>query len=207
MLDVCTIETPEVAAAVLDPLRNRLLGELETPASAASLSSRMEMPRQKINYHLRELERLGLATVAEERQWGGLTERRLVATASSYVISPIALGPIATNPERKMDRLAASYLVALAARAVHEIGDLIRRAHTAGKHLATLSVDTVIRFRSPEDRASFSRELTDAINELVAKYHDESAPGGRPHRLVLLAHPLPKPAESKEGDAHARQKG
>lgn len=207
MLDVCTIETPEAAAAVLDPLRNRLIGELGSPASAANLASRMGMPRQKLNYHLRELERLGLATVAEERQWGGLTERRMVATAASYVISPIALGPVATHPERKMDRLAASYLIALAARAVHEIGDLIRRAHAAGKHLATLSVDTVIRFRSPEDRASFSRELTDAINKLVAKYHDESAPGGRPHRLVLLAHPLPKPEETREGETHAHQEG
>ena len=68
----------------------------------------------------------------------------------------------------------------------------LRRAHEAGKHLATLSVDTVIRFRSAQDRAAFSNELTEAINRLVAKYHDESAPGGRSHRLVLLSHPLPQ---------------
>jgi len=91
-----------------------------------------------------------------------------------------------------MDRLSASYLIALAARVVREIGDLLRRAHEAGKYLATLSVDTVIRFRSPEERAAFSNELTETINRLVSKYHDESAPGGRAHRLVLMAHPLPQ---------------
>jgi hypothetical protein len=145
--------------------------------------------------------------LAGERRWGGLTERRLIATAASYVVSPNALGPIAADPERTMDRLAASYLIALAARAIREIGDLIRRAGEAGKHLATMSVDTVIRFRSPEDRAAFSQELAEAINRLAAKYHDESAPGGRPHRLVLLAHPLPKPSKESEGKSHARQEG
>jgi hypothetical protein len=106
-----------------------------------------------------------------------------------------------------MDRLAASYLIALAARAVREISDLLRLAHEAGKHLATLSVDTVIRFRSPEDRAAFSSELAEEINRLVAKYHDESAPDGRLHRLVLLAHPLPRPPAEDKGESHARKEG
>jgi hypothetical protein len=90
-----------------------------------------------------------------------------------------------------MDRLSASYLVALAARAVREIGDLMRRAHKAGKQLATLSVDTTVRFRSPAERAEFTRELTEAVTRLVGKYHDPHAPGGRSHRLLIGAYPLP----------------
>src|SRR5262249_39029920 len=104
---------------------------------------------------------------------------------------------VAPEPEREMDRLSASYLIALAARVVREISDLVRRATEASKHLATLSVDTVIRFRSAQERAAFTNELTDAINRLVAKYHDESAPGVRDHRLVLMAHPLPQSPTQK----------
>jgi DNA-binding transcriptional ArsR family regulator len=192
VIEVGVIDEPEAASVALDRVRSRLLAELREPASAAALAERVGLPRQKANYHLRTLESHGLVRLAGERRWGGLTERSLVATASSYVVSPGALGPSAVDPARKMDRLAASYLIALAARAIREIGDLIRRAHEAGKHLATLSVDMVIRFRSPADRAAFSSELAEAINHLVAKYHDESAPGGRPHRIVLLAHPLPR---------------
>lgn len=203
MIDVCVIDEPETAALAMDPVRCRLLAELREPASAAALAERVGLPRQKVNYHLRTLESHGLVRLAGHRRWGGLTERRLVATAAAYVVSPGALGPVAVDPERSKDRLAASYLIALAARAVREIGDLVRRAMTAGKHLATLSVDTVIRFRSPADRAAFSQELIEAINRLVAKYHDESAPGGRPHRLVLLAHPTPPPDPEREGDTHA----
>jgi len=97
-----------------------------------------------------------------------------------------------------VDRLSASYLIALGARIVREVADLMRRAKDAGKRLATLAVDTEIRFRSPADRAAFSAELTAAITTLVAKYHDASAPGGRAHRLVVVAHPLPKPAHPRE---------
>ncbi|MEK6702264.1 MAG: helix-turn-helix domain-containing protein [Planctomycetota bacterium] len=191
MLAVHVIDDPAVATAAMGPMRSRLLSELAAPASAATLASRVGMPRQKVNYHLNALEAHGLVRLASERKWGGLTERLLVATASSYVVSPSALGPVAADPSRESDRLSASYLIALGARIVREVGDLVRRAAEAGKRLATLSVDTEVRFRSPTDRAAFSDELTQAIAKLVSKYHDESAPGGRAHRLVVVAHPMP----------------
>lgn len=198
MHDVEVIEDPGAAVVALEPLRGKLLAELGRPASAAGLAARLGLPRQKVNYHLRALETHRLITVAEERAWGGLTERLLVATANAYVVSPDALGPVAASPERTSDRLSASYLIALAARAVQEVGDLFRRATKAGKRLATISIDTTIRFRSAEQRAAFSQELTTVVTQLVARYHDESAPGGRAHRLVILAHPLPQDPYNKE---------
>ena len=197
MLDVEVISDPAAAAIALEPVRSRLLAELAEPASAAALASRLGIARQKINYHLRTLEQHHLVEVAEKRKWGGLTERLLVATASSYVVSPSAMGPVATDPGRAADRLSAGYLIALAARVVREVSDLLRRAGKAGKRLPTLSVDTEIRFRSPAERAEFSAALANAVTTLVARYHDESAPGGRKHRLVIVAHPLPQ-TTSKE---------
>src|SRR5512145_1159559 len=186
MLDVQVIDDPTAAAVALEPTRSRLLAELAAPASAATLATRVGLARQKINYHLHALEAHGLVRLAEERKWGGLTERLLVATAASYVVSPSALGSVAVDPDREVDRLSASYLIALGARVVREVGDLCRRAKEAGKRLATLAVDTEIRFRSATDRAAFSSELTEAVATLVAKYHDASAPGGRAHRLVVV---------------------
>jgi len=198
VLDIQVIDDPAAATAALGPTRRRLLSELVVPASAATLATRVGLARQKVNYHLRALEAHGLVRLAQERKWGGLTERLLVATAASYVVSPSALGPIAADPNREIDRLSASYLIALGARVVCEVGDLVRRAKEAGKRLATLSVDTEVRFRSPTDRAAFSAELADTIARLVSKYHDESAPGGRAHRLMVVAHPLPKTSDPKE---------
>ena len=198
VLDIHVIDDPAAATVALDPIRSRLLSEMAAPASAATLAARVGLARQKVNYHLNALEAHGLVHLAEERKWGGLTERLLVATAASYVVSPSALGPVAIDPDREVDRLSASYLIALGARVVREVADLVRRAKEAGKRLATLAVDTEVRFRSPADRAAFSAELAEAITKLVSKYHDESAPDGRAHRLVVVAHPLPTTSEPKE---------
>jgi DNA-binding transcriptional ArsR family regulator len=198
MLDVEVIDDPATAAVAVDPIRSRLLAELGEPASAATLASRLGLPRQKVNYHLRTLEAHHLVRVAEERQWGGLTERLLIATAASYVVSPNALGPAAADPGRGADRLSARYLIALGARVVREVGDLLRRSRDANKRLPTLAIDTEIRFRSPADRAAFTRELTAAVASLAARYHDTAAPGGRPHRLVIVAHPLPQEPRTEE---------
>jgi DNA-binding transcriptional ArsR family regulator len=190
MVDVEVIEDPAAAAIAVEPVKSQLLAALAEPASAAALAARLRIPRQKVNYHLRSLEGHGLVRVSEERLWGGLTERVMVATAASYIVSPAALGPAAADPQRGADRLSASYLIALAARIVREVNGLMRRAAAAGKSLATLSIDTEIRFRSAADRAAFTQELTEAVTTLVSRYHDASAPQARPHRLVIVAHPL-----------------
>lgn len=196
MIDIQVIEDPAAAAMALEPIRSRLLAELATPASAATLAARVGMARQKLTYHLNALEAHGLVQLAEERKWGGLTERLLVASAASYVVSPGALGAIAADPGRQHDRLSASYLIALGARMVREVGELVRRATATGKRLATLSVDAEVRFRSAAERAAFCEELTEAIAKLVSKYHDESAPEGRLHRLMVVAHPMEQKPES-----------
>jgi DNA-binding transcriptional ArsR family regulator len=196
VLELEVIERPRAAALVLDPVKSRILAALATPGSAASLAGTVGLSRQKVNYHLRALEEQKLVEPVEERQWGGIKERRMVATATSYVVSPAALGPLATDPARSNDRLSASYLVALAARIVREVGELSRRARKADKRLATLSLDLVIRFKSPADRAAFTSGLTSAITSLAARYHDGDAPGGRPHRLVVASYPAPDQHQS-----------
>jgi DNA-binding transcriptional ArsR family regulator len=151
MFDIQVIDDPAAATVALEPMRSRLLSELAAPASAATLATRVGLARQKVNYHLRALEAHGLVQMAEQRKWGGLTERLLVATAASYVVSPSALGPVVVDPGREVDRLSASYLIALGARIVREVGNLVRRAREADKRLATLAVDSTLRlgFESP----------------------------------------------------------
>ena len=193
MLDVEIIESPTAAVVALDPVRARLLAELGEPASAATLAERVGLTRQKVNYHLRTLEAHGLVEPAGERRWGGLTERLLVASAAAYMVSPGALGESSVeDPSRTRDRLSASYVIALAARMVREVGDLARRADAAGKRLPTLAIDTEIGFRSAAERAAFTEELTAAVASLASRYHDDA---GRPHRLVVASHPTPKETE------------
>ncbi|HZX37841.1 MAG TPA: helix-turn-helix domain-containing protein [Streptomyces sp.] len=193
MLDVTVIEDSAAAAVSLDPMRSRLLAELAGgPASAAMLAGRVGLPRQKVNYHLKALERHGLVELAGERRKGNVTERLMRATAASYVISPLALAAVQPDPARFRDELSARWLLAVAAGLVRDVGTLITGAAKARKRLATYALDGEVRFASAAERAAFVAELTQGVGALIAKYHDEDAPGGRDHRVVVALHPTVK---------------
>jgi DNA-binding transcriptional ArsR family regulator len=198
MIEVQVIDDPAVAEAALDPARASLLAQLTEPASAAMLAVAGGLPRQKVNYHLRTLERYGLIELVGERRKGNMTERLLQAAAASYVISPAALAAVAPDPARSPDRLSARWLLALAAQLVRDVGDLITGAAQAQKRLATFAMDGRVRFASAADRAAFTGELVQAVTSLVAKYHDEQAEGGREHHLVIAVHPSLVPAVAEE---------
>ena len=189
MLDIAVIEDPAAAEASLDPIRARLLAALAIPGSATMLAGKVGLARQKVNYHLRTLERHGLLELVEERRKGNVTERVMQATAVSYVISPAALSAVAPDPERAPDRLSARWMLALAARLVGDVGTLLSRSSAARQRLATFAMDGEVRFGSPADRAAFAEELAGAVTALLAKYHDETAEGGRAHRVVVAVHP------------------
>ncbi|WP_198680508.1 ArsR/SmtB family transcription factor [Lentzea terrae] len=189
MFEVAVIEDPAAAEVSLDPVRARLLAELAEPGSATMLAAKVGLPRQKVNYHLRTLEQHGLVELVEERRKGNVNERLLQATAASYVISPTALAAVQPDPARSPDRLSARWLLAVSARLVRDVGTLITGATRAKKRLATFALDGEVRFATAADRAAFAEELGSCVTQLVAKYHDEQAEGGRAHRVVVALHP------------------
>jgi hypothetical protein len=138
------------------------------------------------------LERHGLVELMAERRKGNVTERLLRATAASYVISPAALAAVQPDPARSPDRLSARWLIALAARVVRDVGELIAGATQARQRVATFAMDAEVRFASAADRAAFAEELASAVTALVSKYHDETAGRGRNHRVLVAVHPSVK---------------
>ena len=188
--DIEVIDDPAVALVALDPVRSRVLAALAAPGSATTVAAAIGETRQKVNYHLRALEEHGLVDLVEERPRRGLTERVMAASARSYALSPGVLGEAAADPSQ-IDRLSTNYLVAVAGRTIREVGQLARRARAARRPLATLAIDTELRFATAADRAAFTEELTAAVTTIAARYHDESTEGGRWHRLTLAAYPKP----------------
>jgi len=194
---VSLLRRPEEVAALLPSPRVRLLEELQRPDSASGLSRRLGISRQKLNYHLRALEEAGLVELVEERRRGNCMERVLRASARRYVISPEVLGSLADDTEAIRDHFSSSYLVAVAARTISDVAELRSMADGAGKKLATMTLESEVRFATAADRNAFARELSDAVAHLIVKYHDSEAPSGRSFRLMLAAYPS-KPAPDGE---------
>ena len=188
---VDVIEDAERAQALLHPARLELLENLAEPGSAAALARRLGLPRQRINYHLRELEGQRLVELVDEKRRGSCVERTFRRTGRSYTISTAALGDLGTTPADIQDRFSSAYQIALASQAVHDLGALQSGARAAGKKLPTFTLDVEVRFASAAKRNAFAEELADAIADLVCEYHDEHAPRGRAFRFYLGAYPRP----------------
>jgi len=190
------VQSAEKAGVLLQPGRLRLLEQLAEPDSAAGVARRLGEPRQKVNYHLRELEREGFLELVEERRKGNCMERVVRAAAREFLIAPAAGDGVTA------DRFSAAYLASAAARMIRELASVCIRARRAGKRIATLTVETEIRFASAESRAAFAEEIAAAIARLAAKYHNERAEGGRRFRLLAAVYPAVRREESTSESAN-----
>src|SRR5271156_3274308 len=167
------VQSPEKAGVLLQPGRLRLLEQLTVPDSAAGLARRLGVPRQKLNYHLRELEREGFLELIEERRKGNCMERVVRAVARAFLIAP------QTGDRVTADRFSAAYLASTAARMIRELASLCIRA-----------------------RPAFAEEMTATIAHLAAKYHNERTEGGRRFRLLSAVYPAVRLEESASESAN-----
>jgi DNA-binding transcriptional ArsR family regulator len=195
------VADPSRAARALSPIRRRALAALgEAPDSATGLAERLGTSRQLLNYHLRELEKAGFLELVEERRKGNCTERVMRAKARHWLIDPGALAGLADEPLPPADRFSATYLVALAARAIREVAGLIGKAAGAKKRLATLAIDADVRLARPADFPAFAEDLARAVGEVIARHTDEETAGGRRFRIVAGAWPAKRRDASTDGE-------
>ena len=181
--EVLVLEDPERAQALLDPARLAILEALATPASAAGLARRLAQPRQRLNYHLRELESRGLIELVAETRRGSVSERVYRRSSESYAIATTALGALGSSPGKVRDRFSSAYQIAVASQAIADLARLRAGARAADKPLPTLTLEVDVRFADAAARSAFAEELGEAVAVLAARYHDEKAPGGRTFKL------------------------
>ncbi|MEJ2504011.1 MAG: winged helix-turn-helix domain-containing protein [Gemmatimonadota bacterium] len=185
------LREPERVAVLMDPARRPLIEALlERPDSAVGLARRLGDTRQRLNYHLRVLEEAGLVELVEERPRRGVKER-VLRVSSRFVVDPATLGGLAAEPAPEGDRFSATYLVALASRAIRELASLLDRARSSGKRLATAGLSVEVRLARPEDFNAFVADLGRAVGEVVSRYHTEAGEG-RGFRVIAGTYPAPE---------------
>jgi DNA-binding transcriptional ArsR family regulator len=155
-----------------------LLAQLREPSSATRLAAELGLSRQRVNYHLRELERAGLVELVEERQRRGCTER--VLAARTFVVDPGLVGT--------QDAFAAGHLVSTASGVVRDVTRMQQAAERRGERLLTFTVEAEVGLAAPEDLD----RLTEALARTIASF---DAPG-RSFRVVAGGHPAPAKEEA-----------
>lgn len=190
MSGVHFVTDPGQLAVLAAPIRQRILEALEEPGSASSVARRLGLTRQKVAYHVRQLEENGYVRLVREEQRRGCTERIVQRSAQYLVASNEVFGRMGIDPERLQDKFSSEYLIALAGQVAREVGEAQDAAERKGRPLPTLSTQVEIRLRSPQEREAFGQELVEAVARIAARYHDAEHPDGRSYRLVVGAYPI-----------------
>jgi DNA-binding transcriptional ArsR family regulator len=114
------------------------------------LGQRFGLPRQKVNYHLKALERHGLVELVEERH---KVNEACCAPRRVRMPSRHSRSPRSSRTRQRADRLSARWLLAVATRLVRDVGALITGATQANRRLATFALDREVLFASGVTRS------------------------------------------------------
>ncbi|NNF26364.1 MAG: winged helix-turn-helix transcriptional regulator [Gemmatimonadetes bacterium] len=197
---VNVLSDAEAAVTLLKEPRLRIL-ELaqEGPVTAVELAERLGEPRQRVGYHVRQLEASGLLREASRLRRGSVLERRYVASARQYGLSPDLLGPLAAGVDGG-DAASAAHLLGALHQVQREVAAALEWGASQGTRVPTLTVSTQLRFRDREQRGAFATALKEALTRVVAEHSlpptesggDERTAvgeGSEPFRLTLTLNP------------------
>ena len=172
-------------ALLADPLKAEVLREMDRPQTTADLALAMGIPRQKLGYHVRQLEDAGLLKSVGESRRGNCVARKLQAVAQHIIV-------IQTDPNGPIlqDRFSGSWLVGRCARAIREVGVLSADAGKDGKKLSMLILESEIAFDNQQEQQAFAQELNELITALADRYGSTSS-GATRFRLLTVSYPKP----------------
>jgi len=183
---VFSVRDAETLQALAHPIRVQVLEALREPAAAATVARRIGLPRQKVNYHLKELERAGLVTRVEERRVGNFVETVYRAVARTFLVSP----EVAWADRRRFETLRSQHsletLVLLGELLQRDAADLLDHAAFDGAEIASASVSAEVSFADEQERAAFLSAYLEAVAPLLEQYGRKD---GAPYRVVLAAYP------------------
>ena len=187
MKTVAYLRTQSAALAILaHPLRARILALARAPLSAAEVARRLEQPRQRVNYPVRQLADAGLLEAVDRVARRNMVEQRYLATARAYVLAPEVLGEAAPAGVEVGESGNAADLLVSCGRAAAEVARVLEAAESAGVRVRTLKVERELFFASAEQRGEFMEELSAAVTEVIARHETGE---GRPFRLLLGCYP------------------
>ena len=180
------LREPEQIQALAHPLRLDVIAALEQPDSAAGVARNIGRPRQQVNYHLKELARVGLVQSAGERRKGNFIEQLYQAIARRFVVS----SRFTWNPERLeatlRDQVALAQLTELGERLQRDAARLIDAAMMDGTEISSASAVAEVRFENEAARARFLEEYMDALQKLLNKHGGTK---GEPFRVMFAVYP------------------
>jgi DNA-binding transcriptional ArsR family regulator len=164
------LKDPRQIQALAQPVRVALLDALREPNTAAGASRAMGKTRQQVNYHLKELERVGLVRRTGERRKGNFMEQLYQAIARRFVIAPDFAWNKETLAATLKDQVSLAQLSSLGEQIQRDATALIDRAAYEGAQIPSASVQADVQFTDEEARGAFLDEYFELLKALLKKH-------------------------------------
>jgi GNAT superfamily N-acetyltransferase/DNA-binding transcriptional ArsR family regulator len=164
------LDDPRAVRLLLDPMRSRIFEMLRSPRSIPDLATKLDLPADRLYYHVHRLEDAGLIQETGTRRSGRHTERLFARAAQRIRFS----GDLALGGERPLRAFTDELDDALVAATPDDPASVVY-------HAGDLT----------EDQAT---ELAGRMRALVAEYEDpEPRPDARRFGILGVVAPLPPP--------------
>ncbi|MFC0189299.1 winged helix-turn-helix domain-containing protein [Fictibacillus aquaticus] len=189
------VTDPEQAACLLHPVRSEMISLLKDPASATELSKAMNETPQKLNYHLKTLEKLGLVYRSGTRNVRNLVEVMYQAAGKSFILSD-CLGMPQEKIQKLKDQSALAHVLALTDKMKADAVSLMEQADE--EEVPTAIMEAVIQLSSRQQRSQFMQDYTDMLKKLIERYQAVDNEQSTPYQVSLAVYPIPKGGRNDE---------
>lgn len=208
------LERIEQLEALTSPIRYRMIILItREPKTAAQLARELGMARPKAHYHLKQLEKVGLARLVDESLVNGIVEKRYLSIARSYSFQTLI---------QQADRMEGGEdfrrrVLRLKDRMRVNMLDLARERIDSARQVQRLDLETDLDF-SPRLTLEQVEEIRDEFNRLSDKIHAMTAGNfqredyyslplyrltfvffSEPDRIILPGDYIPGKAPDEEG--------
>jgi len=174
--------------ALLNPLRGEIVAHLQKPASATEVARQLSETPQRINYHLKSLEKVGIVRRVGTRQVRNLVEVLFQAVAKSFILAE----SLSMKPEtmRKLkDQGALAHLITSSER-MKQDALLLMEQSDENEIIASAALQLQVTLADSDQRNAFVEEYVSLVQKLVAKYHCEGQ-SEEIYQVLLAVYPQP----------------
>lgn len=177
---------PGQVQVLAQPLRVAVLEALRNPDSAAGVSRIVGKPRQKVNYHLKELERAGLVQRVGERRKGNFVEQLYQSVAKRFVVAQQFAWDVEKLSATLADQVSLAELSAAGERLQHDASVLLDLAAYEGRQIPSATAAVDVRFEDESSRAAFMQEYLETLKHLLNKH---GSPKGAAFHVITATYP------------------
>jgi DNA-binding transcriptional ArsR family regulator len=188
MKEVLNIKKLEQAKTLMNPVRIQLLQMLAHPQTCAEVSERLGLAQQRVNHHLKELLKAGLIRIAKTRRVRNLLEATYEAAGKAYWVSPSLLRPEADSKKFR-DQFSLHNLLIMTEAVQEEVGLLLEKSET--ENVPSIGINGTILLSGEEERNQFSKDLLNALEQVINKYQKGAAQDATRYSMNLMCYPKP----------------